>query len=183
MATASELNATQLRQRTDPEQFHFATTADLEDLSDVLGQPRVVAAMQFGIGMAQDGYNIFALGPTGTGKRRVIRSYFEKRAEDEPVPDDWCYVNNFEERHKPRAIRLPAGKGLAFRNDVQVPGPLPVNGRHQSPAPGQRTTGRRARHGGVARPKPDPTAWSSGDPHRTSRSTSASSHIGQRNFQ
>jgi lon-related putative ATP-dependent protease len=114
----NELEVTELYQRTDPTQLDFGTTAELEDLTEVIGQPRAVAAMQFGIGMARDGYNIFALGRTGTGKRRVIRSFFEKRAADEPVPDDWCYVNNFRERHKPKTIRLPAGRGLAFRNDV-----------------------------------------------------------------
>jgi lon-related putative ATP-dependent protease len=118
MGTNHELRATQLYHRTDPEQFDFGTTADLEDMAEVLGQPRAVAAMRFGIGMGQDGYNIFALGPTGTGKRQVVRRYFEKRAADEPVPDDWCYVNNFEERHKPKTIRLLAGKGLGFRDDV-----------------------------------------------------------------
>jgi lon-related putative ATP-dependent protease len=118
MSTNHELEATQLYQRTDLEQYDFGTTADLEDLTEVLGQPRAVAAMRFGIGMGQAGYNIFALGPTGAGKRQVISSYFEKQAADEPVPDDWCYVNNFEERHKPKTIRLPAGKGLAFRDDV-----------------------------------------------------------------
>ena len=118
MGIHSELEATRLYQRTDPDQFDFGTTADLEELTEVIGQPRAVTAMQFGIGMAQDGYNIFALGPAGTGKRRVIRSSFEKRAADEPVPYDWCYVNNFDERHKPKTIRLPAGKGLAFRDDT-----------------------------------------------------------------
>ncbi len=118
MATNHELEAVQLYQRTDPEQFEFETTADVEDLSEVIGQPRAVEAMRFGMGIGQDGYNIFALGPTGTGKRQVIRRYFEQRAEDEPVPDDWCYVNNFEERHKPKTIYLPAGKGLALRDDV-----------------------------------------------------------------
>jgi hypothetical protein len=118
MATKDELTASQLQQRTDPEVFDFRTTDDLEDLAEVIGQPRAVAAMQFGSGMAQEGYNLFALGPTGTGKRRVIRRHFEERAAQEPVPNDWCYVNNFEERHKPKTIRLPAGKGLAFRNDV-----------------------------------------------------------------
>ena len=120
MGTNRELGATELYQRTDPAQFGFGTTADLEDLTEVLGQPRAVAAMRFGIGMAREGYNIFALGPTGTGKRRVIHRYFERRAADEPVPDDRCYVNNFDERHKPKAIRLPAGKGLAFRDDVDA---------------------------------------------------------------
>jgi lon-related putative ATP-dependent protease len=118
MSEHNELEATQLYQRTDLKQFDFETTAELEDLTEVVGQPRAVAAMQFGIGMARDGYNIFALGPTGTGKRRVIHSFFERQAADEPVPDDWCYVNNFEERHRPRTIRLPAGRGSAFRNDV-----------------------------------------------------------------
>jgi len=118
MGKNQELRATDLYKRTDPTQFDFETTAELEDMAQVLGQPRAVAAMRFGIGIDQDGYNIFALGPTGTGKRQVIRDYVEKRAAEEPVPDDWCYVNNFEERHRPKAIRLPAGKGLAFRDDV-----------------------------------------------------------------
>lgn len=118
MDANNELHATQLYQHADARQFDFETTTDLEDLSDLLGQPRAVAAMQFGIGMRQDGYNIFALGPTGAGKRQVIRTYFEQRAAKEPVPDDWCYVNNFAEHHKSKAIRLPAGKGLAFRDDV-----------------------------------------------------------------
>ena len=69
MSTNKELKATQLYQRTDLDQSEFTTTADLDDLTEVIGQPRAVAAMKFGIGMPQDGYNIFALGPAGTGKR------------------------------------------------------------------------------------------------------------------
>ncbi|MGD8398045.1 MAG: ATP-binding protein [Anaerolineae bacterium] len=118
MGKKKELEATKLCQRTDPDQFEFETTAELEERTEVIGQPRVVAAMRFGVGMEQEGYNIFALGPTGTGKRRVIRSYFQERAAGEPVPDDWCYVNNFGERHKPKAIHLPPGKGSQFRDDM-----------------------------------------------------------------
>jgi lon-related putative ATP-dependent protease len=118
MNTNDELKANQLYHGTDPEMLDFGTTDDLQDLEGVLGQPRAMAAMRFGIGMTKAGYNIFALGPTGTGKRGVIRSFFENRAADEPVPEDWCYVNNFEERHRPHTIRLPAGKGVAFRDDV-----------------------------------------------------------------
>jgi lon-related putative ATP-dependent protease len=118
METNRELRAHQLYHATDLETLNFETTADLEDLEEVLGQPRAMAALKFGTGMARDGYNIFALGPTGTGKRNVIRTYFQQRAAREPVPDDWCYVNNFEERHRPRTIRLPAGKGRVLRDDV-----------------------------------------------------------------
>ena len=64
------------------------------------------------------GYNIFALGPTGTGKRSVITQYFERQAKAASAPADWCYINNFEESHRPKAIQLPAGKGVACAKDV-----------------------------------------------------------------
>ncbi len=118
MAVNGELSADKLYRHTDLQQLNFKTTDDLADLTDMLGQPRAAAAMQFGIGMAQDGYNIFALGPTGIGKRQVIRGYFEQRAATEKAPDDWCYVNNFEDRHKPKSIHLPAGLGTTFRDDM-----------------------------------------------------------------
>jgi lon-related putative ATP-dependent protease len=119
METRTELGPEQLCRRCDPGQFDFETTDDLEDLAEVLGQPRAVEAMKFGVGIEEEGYNIFALGPAGTGKRTVVHQYFEQRAANAPIPDDWCYVNNFDQRHKPRAICLPAGKGIVFRKDME----------------------------------------------------------------
>ncbi len=34
------------------------------------------------------------------------------------TPDDWVYVNNFEDPRRPRAISLPAGRATAFRDGV-----------------------------------------------------------------
>ena len=113
------LDAKALYQCCDPEQFAFETTADLEDLTEIIGQPRAVEAVRFGVGIEQEGYNIFALGPAGTGKRSLVRQFFEQRAVGEPVPYDWCYVNNFKEPHKPRALRLPPGKGVELRQDME----------------------------------------------------------------
>jgi hypothetical protein len=31
---------------------------------------------------------------------------------------DWCYVNNFEDSYRPRALGLPAGKAREFQKDV-----------------------------------------------------------------
>jgi lon-related putative ATP-dependent protease len=118
MKAPNELEGSQLYNQANLDGLDFKTTSDLNELTDLLGQPRASAALQFGMGMDQKGYNIFALGPTGTGKQQILRDYFEKRAAEEPVPDDWCYVNNFVEQHKPKAIRLPAGQGLVFRNDL-----------------------------------------------------------------
>jgi lon-related putative ATP-dependent protease len=118
MKAYNELEGSQLYRRANLDGLDFKTTSDLDELIGLLGQPRAAAALQFGMGMEQKGYNIFALGPTGTGKQQILLDYFEKRASEEPIPDDWCYVNNFVEHHKPKAIRLPAGEGLVFRNDM-----------------------------------------------------------------
>ncbi len=119
MTVIKPLDAAVLYQHTDPDQFHFQTTADLEPLHEAIGQPRAVAAVRFSMGINQDGYNIFALGPSGMGKRALIRQFFQERASTEPAPPDWVYVHNFKERHKPRAIQLPPGAGMRFRKDME----------------------------------------------------------------
>jgi lon-related putative ATP-dependent protease len=113
------LQAQDLYQRCDPEQFSFQTTADLEDWTGYLGQPRAVESMKFGVTIEREGYNIFALGHPGTGKYTLIRQLLERRATDEEVPRDLCYVNNFEEPHKPSILRLPAGKGKELSKDME----------------------------------------------------------------
>ncbi len=112
------LGAADLYQRSDPEQFTFETTDDLQDLTEIIGQPRAIEAIQFGMGINQPGYNIFALGPSGTGKRSLVQQYFERRAATQPAPPDWCYVYNFEQSYKPNAIRFPPGRGSEFQQDM-----------------------------------------------------------------
>jgi lon-related putative ATP-dependent protease len=113
------LEPSHLCHRCDPKQFKFKTTDDLEDLPDVIGQPRAVEAIGFGMVIERDGYNIFALGAAGTGKYTLVRRFFERQAKDEPVPSDWCYVNSFEQTHKPDAIQLPPGRGVELREDME----------------------------------------------------------------
>ncbi len=119
MDKVKELGPSQLYQLTDPERFNFETTADLPDLKAPVGQPRAVEAMQFGTDIQRKGFNVFALGPTGVDKQAFVRQFFEREAQQEPVPSDWCYVNDFETPHKPRAIELPAGTGVQFRKDME----------------------------------------------------------------
>jgi lon-related putative ATP-dependent protease len=107
-----------LRRQCDPAQFTFETTAELEDLSEIVGQARAVEAVRFGIGIRRRGYNLFALGPAGAGKHFMVRQFIEKKALGEPTPSDWCYVNNFDQPHKPRALRLPPGQGSVLRRDM-----------------------------------------------------------------
>lgn len=118
MSASDPLSPEQLYRRCDPQEFTFATTADLPDLSEVLGQPRAVEALDFGIGIRREGYNLFALGPSGTGKHSIVADALRRRAASEEVPPDWCYVNNFSEPHQPLALQLPPGKGAQLRNDI-----------------------------------------------------------------
>ena len=115
MTIPTPLQAQQLHHPCDPEQFKFQTTAELDDLTEIIGQMRAMDAVRFGAGMRREGYNLFVLGPSGIGKRSMVRQLHEKRAEDEHEPDDWCYLNNFAQPHKPQALRLPCGRGAELR--------------------------------------------------------------------
>jgi lon-related putative ATP-dependent protease len=112
------LSAEALRRRCDPAQFDFASTAELADLEAALGQGRAQGAIEFGVGMRQEGYNLFAMGPEGLGRRTFVRRHLEARAKALPPPSDWCYVFNFKTPHKPRALRLPAGRAPALRDSM-----------------------------------------------------------------
>jgi predicted ATP-dependent protease len=103
----------------DPRKLGFKTTDDLLDLEDVIGQPRALHALGLGSEVHGPGYNIFVLGLSGSGRTTLSKEYLQRKAAAEPIPDDWCYVNNFENNHKPKAISLPVGQGVEFRKDIE----------------------------------------------------------------
>lgn len=113
-----ELSPDQLRRTCNPEQFSFETTAELPVMPDIIGQPRATQAIEFGLDMEGPGYNIFVLGPGGTGRATVIQRFLAQQAARKPTPDDWVYVHNFRQPRSPRAIRLPAGTGARFQEDM-----------------------------------------------------------------
>jgi predicted ATP-dependent protease len=115
MAIPDPLPPEKLYRACDPASLGFKTTDDLRDLHEILGQPRAVEAMRFGIDIRRPGYNIFVLGPQGAGRYTLIGEFLRRAAAGEPTPDDWLYVFNFAEPHKPRALRLPPGHALPFR--------------------------------------------------------------------
>jgi lon-related putative ATP-dependent protease len=71
------------------------------------------------LGIKDHGFNIYVAGYPGTGRKTAVRSFVEEQARVQPVPSDWCYVNNFVNSYEPKAIKLPAGKGKEFRNEVK----------------------------------------------------------------
>ncbi len=113
------LTAVDLRRAKDPARLPFETTADLTCEDVTIGQDRAVQALRFGLEIQGSGYNIFMVGEEGTGRTTILRQVLEAYARQLPVPDDWVYVNNFVDPRCPRAIRLPAGMGRRFREDME----------------------------------------------------------------
>ena len=67
-----------LRWRCDPERYEFSCTDELIPLQEFVGQDRAIRAINFGLGMAKKGYNIFVTGLTGTGKASAIKAHLER---------------------------------------------------------------------------------------------------------
>lgn len=115
----SPLKPAQLFTPCDPSQFDFDTTEELADTGVIIGQERALDAISVGLGVSHKGFNIFALGPVGAGKLTAVREIVQREAMGRPVPDDWCYVNNFENPAKPQALSLPAGWGKRLAHDME----------------------------------------------------------------
>ncbi|MFQ6118184.1 MAG: AAA family ATPase, partial [Candidatus Bipolaricaulia bacterium] len=113
-----ELQPEELRRRCDPGIFQFETTAEVKPLEEVIGQERAVQALECGLGIKDNRYNIYVAGGPGTGKMSIVRSFLEKISAKEERPPDICYVHNFEDPYTPRYLLLPSGKGARLQADM-----------------------------------------------------------------
>lgn len=119
MTAVLPIKSSLLRVETNPRLLGFKSTDELEPIDSLIGQDRALGAIRFGSSIDQPGYNLFALGPQGTGRHMAILSYLRAKAADEPAPYDWVYVHNFATAHKPQAMRLPAGIAIRFRDAMK----------------------------------------------------------------
>lgn len=112
------LGKSQLYSSCDSSLFSFTTTQELEILEQPIGQKNALEAVDFAANIEQDGYNLFAMGPSGSGKFTTIMSFLQEKSKSEEAPSDWCYVNNFKDSKKPIAIKLPSGEATQFKDDM-----------------------------------------------------------------
>lgn len=117
--TWKKLTAEELRMACKIEDISFDTTAEVPPLEGMIGQERAVKATEFGLRIKRPGYNIFMTGLTGTGKSSYAQSIIKRISAEEPVPDDWVYVYNFEHPGEPIALNLPAGLGTDFCRHIE----------------------------------------------------------------
>lgn len=108
-----------LRRACDALGVDFERTDELPPGRAAPGHERAIDAIEFGIGIASDGHNVFVLGRHGTHRHGLAGQLAGAQAAREPVPGDWCYVNNFSNPERPDALEFPAGMGTAFRDDMR----------------------------------------------------------------
>ena len=118
MKEKNELSYKDLKMTCNENMFHFETTKELEPINDGIGQERGIKALEFGIDINVKGYNIYLEGPSGVGKTMYTKNYLESIAPKKKVPNDWCYIYNFQNPNEPIAVSLPAGKGKEFKESM-----------------------------------------------------------------
>ena len=115
----NKLPLEKLRNECDPNLINCESTKDLTPLNEIIGQERAVRALKFGLGIKNNGFNMYVAGWPGTGRKSTVRNFVEAQAKIQPIPPDWCYVNNFGNPYEPKAVQLPPGKGMEFRADMK----------------------------------------------------------------
>ena len=118
MKEKNELSYRDLKMVCDQNMFNFETTEELEPINDGIGQERGIKALEFGINVNVKGYNLYIEGPSGVGKTMYTKNYLDSISAKKKVPNDWCYIYNFQNPNEPIAISLPAGQGKEFKENM-----------------------------------------------------------------
>ena len=118
MKSKNELSYKDLKMTCNENLFNFNTTEELENIQTGIGQDRGIKALEFGLQVNVKGYNLYIEGPSGVGKTMYTKNYLDKISKKEKVPNDWCYIYNFNNPNNPISVSLPAGQGKEFRDNM-----------------------------------------------------------------
>lgn len=95
------------------------STKYITPIDEIVGQDRAQQAVEFAMSISDRGYNIYAVGQNGLGKRTMVQRYLKRH---NPVGNgvcDWCYVTNFDDTRSPKVLQLPVGMGLNFKKEIE----------------------------------------------------------------
>ena len=114
----NKLKPEQLRKTYQPQDVSDIPAMQLGQEIAIIGQDRAVKALKFGLGNRAPGFNVYVSAPHGEEKISVIQHFLRDLAEQDPLPFDWCYVNNFTDSYCPIVLRLPQGRAIEFKADI-----------------------------------------------------------------
>ena len=85
----------------------------------IVGQSRAVSALELGLGIHGEGYNIFIMGAPGTGRRTVLSLLLKDYKPNRAELQDIAYVYNYRRPYEPAALLFPAGEGKKFQRSLK----------------------------------------------------------------
>ncbi len=118
MKKVKELKSSNLKNSFNIDSLKFETTEEVEPFNGIIGQERALNAIKSAMQIPQKGFNLYISGTLGIGKTTYALSVVNSLSEKMPVPQDYCYINNFENPLEPIAVSLPAGEGMEFKQDM-----------------------------------------------------------------
>ncbi len=119
LETPARLTVDQVAWRCDESTLGFSSTSEVAPPEEIIGQERAIEALTIGLEIEADGYNIFVAGEPGTGRTTAVRARTERYSAQKQVPPDLLYVHNFRDPYMPQALRLKAGQGCRFKEDMR----------------------------------------------------------------
>ncbi len=87
--------------------------------SQIVGQANALEAIQFGLQMRGDHYNLFVSGPEGSGRETALRHILPGVAASMPTPNDLVAATNFADKDNPVILEVPAGRGVFFTKMIK----------------------------------------------------------------
>lgn len=113
------LSVKDLYAKCESKYLNFTSTKSLEPINEFVGQSRAQEAVKFAMAMPDSGYNVYAVGRNGLGKRTMILRYLDQHRRQKPSLHDWCYVADFEQPRAPKVLKLPVGMGHNLKSDIE----------------------------------------------------------------
>ncbi len=118
MSDHFKLKATQLTPSIDLNAILESLANEPPEPINFIGQKRARSALEFGLGIQSQGYNIYVMGESALGRHSLIDEHLKSVAKTKGTPDEWCYINNFEDTRIPKALRLKPEESKVFCEDI-----------------------------------------------------------------
>ena len=87
--------------------------------NEIVGQERAVQALRLATSIDEDGYNVFVIGESGTGRRTAITSLLSQYKPKKDILEDIAYAFNFKSEAEPILLYFPYAKAKSFRAELQ----------------------------------------------------------------
>ena len=101
-----------------PLDLNFKTTKELIPFAGIIGQEKALKSIKSAMQIKSKGFNLYVSGNMGIGKTQYVMSVVNDLAKEEKIPNDYCYIYNFNEPSKPLYVELEPGQGYEFKTDM-----------------------------------------------------------------